>query len=385
MSSLFDRMFGGGGADSEPQPEPAGRAVAPPTLEPPADGSLFGYLRAAREAGASDLLLQAGSVPCARLEGALVRFATAPLAADKADVFADALCKLGGETSRALDSDFCIEPQGLGRFRVNVHHQRGGWAAAAKIISGELPTLASLGLPEDLLDLTAFRQGLVLVTGPSNCGKSATLAALVGHVNRTRAEHVVTIEDPIEFVFQSDRANVTQRQVGPHTRTFDGALRAALREDPDVVLVSEMRDLETIRTAIVAAETGHLVMGTLHTRDAISTLNRIVDLFPAREQTQVRTMLAGTLRAVLSQVLLPRRGGAGRRVCAYELLRVTPAAATHIRDGRSHQLLSLLQTGRRHGMIDLDARLQQLVKEGLIERKIARDVAKDPSRFGGEA
>jgi twitching motility protein PilT len=379
MSSLFGRLFGGDEPEPEAQPEP--EVVV--TLAPPVDESLFGYLRVAREAGASGLLLQAGSVPYARLEGALVRFDAPVLDADRADVFADALGKLGGEAARALDSDFCIEPDGLGRFRVNVHHQRVGWASCVKIIPAELPTLESLGLPEELVDLTAFRQGLVLVTGPANCGKSSSLAAFVGHVNRTRPDHVVTIEDPIEFVFTSDKANVTQREVGPHTRTFDGALRAALREDPDVVLVSEMRDLETIRTAIVAAETGHLVMGTLHTRDAISTVNRMVDLFPAREQTQVRTMLAGTLRAVVSQVLLPRKGG-GRRVCAYELLRVTPAAATHIRDGRTHQLVSLLQTGRRHGMIDLDTRLQQLVTEGLIDRETARDAAKDPDRFGGE-
>jgi twitching motility protein PilT len=383
MSSLFGRLFGG---DDAPEPVLPEEPEAPQTLASPADGSLFGYLRAAREAGASDVLLQAGSVPYARLEGALVRFDTEALDAWKADVFSDALCKLGGEAARRLDSDFCVEPEGLGRYRVNVHHQRNGWAASVKVIPDELPTLESLALPEDLVDLTAFRQGLVLVTGPSNCGKSSTLAALVGHVNRTRPDHVVTIEDPIEFVFTSDRANVTQREVGPHTRTFDGALRAALREDPDVVLVSEMRDLETIRTAIVAAETGHLVMGTLHTRDAISTVNRMVDLFPAREQSQVRTMLAGTLRAVVSQVLLPRKGG-GRRVCAYELLRVTAAASTHIREGRTHQLLSLLQTGRRHGMIDLDARLQQLLGDGLIDRDTARDAAKDPDRFaeGGMA
>ena len=380
MPSLFDRLFG---AEGEPEPEAPQQRESPATLAPPADGSLFGYLRIAREAGASDVLLQAGSVPYARLEGALVRFDTAALDAPRADIVAAALCKLGGQPARGLDSDFCIEVEDLGRFRVNVHHQRGGWAASAKIIPLRLPTLETLALPAELAELTAFRQGLVLVTGPANSGKSSTLAAFLAHVNGTRAEHVVTIEDPIEFVFASDRANVTQRQVGPHTRTFGGALRAALREDPDIVLVSELRDLETIRTAIVAAETGHLVMGTLHTRDAISTINRVVDLFPAREQPQVRTMLAGTLRAVLSQVLLPRKGG-GRRVCAYELLRVTPAAATHIREARTHQLLSLLQTGRRHGMIDLDARLQQLVAEGLIDRATARDAAKDPDRFGEE-
>ncbi len=379
MSSLFGRLFG---ADDDPEPEIEQQTVAAELLAPPTDSSLFGYLRAARDAAASDLLLQAESIPYVRIEGALVRFDAPPLAPDRAAVFADALRKIGGE-DEALDLDFCIETQDLGRFRVNVHHHRRGWAASIKVIAQEIPTLEGLGLPDDLYELTGYRQGLVLVTGPSNSGKTSTLASLVAHVNRTRPDHVVTIENPIEFVFQSDRANVTQRQVGPDTRTFDGALRAALREDPDVVLVSELRDLATIRTAIVAAETGHLVMGTLHTRDAISTINRVLDLFPARERAQVRTTLAGTLRAVVSQVLLPRKGG-GTRVCAFELLKVTAAAATHIRDGRTHQLLSLLQTGRRHGMIDLDAQLRVHLDEGRIDRETARATAKDPGRFGGE-
>ena len=376
MASLFRRLFGG---DEEREPEVV-EDSGPEILDPPHDGSLFGYLRAARDAGASDVFLQAGSVPYARLEGRVVRFAAEPLAAERAAVFADALRQLGGETA-GRDLDFCVEIDGVGRLRANVHQQRRGWGIGAKLIGTGVPTLPELGLPEDLYGLTDLRQGLVLVTGPSNCGKSTTLAALVGHVNRTRAVHVVTIEDPIELVFTSDRANVTQRQVGPHTRTFGGALRSALREDPDVILVSELRDLETIRTAIVAAETGHLVMGTLHTRDAVSTIDRVLDLFPARERSQVRTTLAGTLRAVVSQVLLPPSRGV-RRVCAYEILRITPAAATHIREGRTHQLLSLLQTGRRHGMIDLDACLQQLLADGRIDQETAREAAKDRKRFG---
>ncbi len=378
MSSFFGRLFGGG---AEPAPEEEAAPAASALPAPPADGALVGYLRAARELGAAALVLQAGSVPYLRVAGEVVRFDAPPLDAQRAEAYAAETCALGG-VARGVDLDFCIEPAGLGRFRVNVHHHARGAALAAKVVARDVPYLADLGLPEELYELTAYRQGLVLVTGPGNCGKSTTLAALVGHVNRTRAEHVVTIEDPIEIVFASERALVTQREVGPHTRTFDGALRAALREDPDVVLVSELRDLETIRTALIAAETGHLVMGTLHTRDAVSTLNRVFDLFPARERTQVRAMLAGTLRAVVSQVLLPRRGG-GRRVCAYEILRVTPAVATHIRDGRTHQLASLLQTGRRHGMLDLDACLGQLVSAGAIDVESARAAAKDAKRFGG--
>jgi twitching motility protein PilT len=220
------------------------------------------------------------------------------------------------------------------------------------------------------------------VTGPSNCGKSSTLAALLDRVNRTRRDHAITIEDPIEFVFKSELANVTQRQVGPHSKSFASALRASLREDPDVILVSELRDLDTIRTAIVAAERGHLVLGTLHTIDAASTLNRILDVFPPKEQKQIRTMLAGSLRAIVSQRLLPRKGG-GRRVPAYEILRVTPAVATLIRDGRTNQLPSALQTGRRLGMIDFDTRLEELVATGRIDAATAMRHAKNPARFGG--
>ena len=205
-------------------------------------------------------------------------------------------------------------------------------------------------------------------------------SALLNEINRTRREHVVTIEDPIEFLFQSDLCNVTQRQLGPHTTSFFRALRAALREDPDIIFVSELRDQETIRTAVVAAETGHLVLASLHTRDAASTVSRLLDVFPPQEQDQVRTMVAASLRTVISQRLLPRVGG-GRRVPAYEIMTVTPAIANVIRDGRTHQIPGQLQTGRRLGMIDLDARLQEMVDEGLIARETAAHHAKNPKRF----
>jgi twitching motility protein PilT len=223
---------------------------------------------------------------------------------------------------------------------------------------------------------------MVLVTGPANCGKSSTLAALLDEINRTRRQHVITIEDPIEFVFSSDQCNVTQRQIGPHTRSFSGALRAALREDPDVILVSELRDQETIRTAVVAAETGHLVLGTLHTRDAASTVSRLLDVFPADEQDQVRAMIAASLRTVVSQRLLPRLGG-GRRVPAYEILHVTPAIANLIRDGRAHQIPSQIQLGRKLGMIDIDGRLQEMVDDLLITAATGRAQARNPARIKG--
>jgi len=340
---------------------------------------LASFLDEARGFDASDLHLLAGAVPFLRVEGELVRLEHAALDAKDASALADEACVLG-DVERGRDVDFVFETAEHGRFRVNQHRQARGAGLNLRCIPREIRSLEELGLPETLNEVTWYRTGLVLVTGPSNCGKTCTLAALLAEINRTRKEHVVTIEDPIEFVFESDRCNVTQRQVGPHTRTFSGALRAALREDPDVILVSELRDRETIRTAIVAAETGHLVLGTLHTRDAPSSVSRLLDVFPAEEQDQIRTMLAASLRTVVSQRLL-RRAGGGRRVPAYEILHITPAVANLIRDGRTHQIASQLQTGRKLGMVDLDTRLQQLLSESLITREQALRHAKNPKRF----
>jgi len=340
-------------------------------------------LREARDREASDLHLQAGAVPFLRVEGQMVRLEHPQTPAEEVERVAREMCALAGAES-GLDADFCFEEEGLGRFRVNLHHTARGTGLSVKLIPLAIATLEELDLPRALGDVTGYRTGMVLVTGPAGCGKSSTLAALVDMVNRSRDEHVVTIEDPIEFVFAPDRCNVTQRQVGPHTRSFAAALRAALREDPDVILVSELRDRDSIRTAIVAAETGHLVLGTLHTRDAASTVHRLLDVFPAEEQDQVRTMVAASLRTVVSQRLLPRAGG-GRRVVAYEILHVTPAVANLIRDGRSHQIASQLQTGRRHGMVDLDTRLQDLLDRGLIAPEDARRHASNPKRFADGA
>jgi twitching motility protein PilT len=286
-----------------------------------------------------------------------------------------------GNAELGLDVDFCIELPELGRFRVNLFRQNEGRAISLKCIPLGIPTLEDLGLPETLHKLTSFRTGMVLCTGPAGCGKTSTLAALLEEINATRNEHIVTIEDPIEYVFESKGCNVTQRQVGPHTDNFGNALRAALREDPDIILVSELRDVETIRTAVVAAETGHLVLGTLHTRSATGTVTRLIDAFPVDEQEQVRTMIATSLRCVISQRLLPRKGG-GRRVPAYEILMVTPAITKMIRDARTHQLPGQLQIGRRVGMIDMDTRLKEMLDAGLIENKDARYHADNPKNFG---
>ena len=357
------------------------RMNIPVGLPAPTSRTLEAFVGAARGVGASDLQLSAAAVPFVRIEGALHRFDEAPLAPGEAAGIAAQVRGLAG-IEEGTDQDFCLDLGELGRSRVNLHRHAHGDGVHLKLLPPQIPDLASLGLPEVLYEFTEYRVGLVLVTGPANCGKSTTLASLLERVNTTWKDHVVTIEDPIEFVFESKGCNVTQRQVGPHTRSFPTALRAALREDPDVILVSEMRDLETIRTAIVAAETGHLVLGTLHTIDAGSSVNRILDVFPPKEQRQIRTMLSGSLRAVVSQQLLPRQGG-GRRVPAYEILKVTPAVAALIRDGRTPQIASSLQTGRRHGMIDLDSRLEEMVAQGLVDRATAARHSKNAERFGG--
>ena len=364
-----------------------GEAGPAPTAElrRPGTTTLNALLGVAREAGASDVYLGAGSIPFARIEGELRRYAGAPLTAAEAEALAaQARAKAGIEDASGLDLDCCIEIGNHGRFRANLHRHSEGAGLSLKCIPREVRSLEQLGLPESLYALTEFRTGMVLVTGPAGCGKSSTLAALLQRINESRPEHIVTIEDPIEFVFPSLLANITQRELGRHTESFHGALRAALREDPDVILVSELRDLETVRTAIVAAETGHLVLGTLHTRNAAGTVRRLLDVFPAREQEQVRAMLSESLRAVVSQELLPRADG-GTRVPAYEILLVTPAVSTLIRDGRTHQIPSVLQIGRKQGMIDKDTRLGEMVRSGLISAAVARRTATNPARFKGDA
>jgi len=340
------------------------------------------FLAEARQREASDVHLSAGAVPYVRVEGEISRLPRGELEAAEADELLRECARLGG-VKAGLDVDFCIELPDLGRFRVNLHQQARGGGLAIKCIPQQVLTLDELGLPTTLNETTWYRTGMVLATGPAGCGKTCTLAALLQEVNRSRRDHIITIEDPIEFVHRSEQCNVTQRQIGPHTRSFSRALRAALREDPDVILVSELRDVETIRTAVVAAETGHLVLGTLHTRDAAATVSRLTDVFPAAEQEQIRTMVAASLRTVVSQRLLPRADG-GRRVPAYEILHVTPAVAHLIRDGRTHQIPSMLQTGRRQGMIDFDARLDEMLARGLITRETARHHAKNAKRFADD-
>jgi len=266
---------------------------------------------------------------------------------------------------RESDTDFAYEIPGLARFRVNFFLDRTGPGAVFRQIPNEILTVEQLGLPRAVLEMCQLSKGLVLVTGPTGSGKSTTLAAMIDHINRTRSEHIITIEDPIEFVHQPRRCLINQREVHWHTQSFKRALRAALREDPDIVLVGEMRDLETIEIAIETAETGHLVFGTLHTTTAPSTVDRIIDQFPADRQAQIRTMLSSSLKGVVAQTLcrkLPRG-----RVAAVEILVGTTAVAANIREGKTHQIVSAMQMGAKHGMRLLNDSLLELVRAGTVD------------------
>jgi twitching motility protein PilT len=278
-----------------------------------------------------------------------------------------------------LDVDFSFEVPGVARFRVNAFNQARGAGAVFRTIPSEVLTMQDLGMGQVFEQLSMLPRGLVLVTGPTASGKSTTLAAMVDHINNQRYEHILTIEDPVEFVHQSKRCLINQREVHRDTRSFANALRSALREDPDVILVGELRDLETILLALTAAETGHLVLGTLHTTSAAKTIDRIIDVFPAAEKSMVRSMLSESLQAVISQTLLKREGGG--RVAAHEILVATPAVRNLIREDKVAQIYSALQTGGKLGMQTLDAALTQLVREGTVSREQAQSQAKGQLAF----
>lgn len=281
--------------------------------------------------------------------------------------------------------DFAYAAPGLGRFRVNIFMQRKGLGAVLRTIPEKIRTPEELQLPQGIMDLINVDKGLILVTGPTGSGKSTTLAALIHHVNLTSESHIITIEDPIEFVHQNFKSLVNQREVGSHTKSFSNALKAALREDPDILLVGELRDLETISLALTAAETGHVVFGTLHTNSAAKTIDRIIDVFDQGQQQQVRTMLAESLRGVVAQALFPRADGAGR-VAAYEILRNNKAIANLIRENKVHQIPSMIQTGKRQGMVLFNAFVEDLLKRGKITKADALSfLAKDADELSDSA
>jgi twitching motility protein PilT len=331
--------------------------------------------------GASDLHLSAGLPPMIRVDGDVRRINLPPLDHKQVhaliyDIMND---KQRKDYEEFLETDFSFEVPGVARFRVNAFNQNRGAGAVFRTIPSKVLTMEDLGMGEVFRKITDVPRGLVLVTGPTGSGKSTTLAAMLDYLNSNKYHHILTIEDPIEFVHESKKCLVNQREVHRDTHGFSEALRSALREDPDIILVGEMRDLETIRLALTAAETGHLVFGTLHTTSAAKTIDRVVDVFPAEEKSMVRSMLSESLQAVISQTLLKKIGGG--RVAAHEIMIGTPAIRNLIREDKVAQMYSAIQTGGALGMQTLDACLKTLVSKGLVSRDSACEKAKSPENF----
>jgi twitching motility protein PilT len=332
--------------------------------------------------GASDLHLSAGLPPMIRVDGDVRRINVPPL--DHAQVH-DLIYDIMNDKQRKdfeefFETDFSFEVSGVARFRVNAFNQNRGAAAVFRTIPSKVLTMDDLGMGQVFRDVSLLPRGLVLVTGPTGSGKSTTLAAMIDYINDNRYDHILTIEDPIEFVHESKRCLVNQREVHRDTLGFSEALRSALREDPDIILVGEMRDLETIRLALTAAETGHLVFGTLHTTSAAKTIDRVIDVFPAAEKAMVRSMLSESLQAVISQTLLKRR--AGGRIAAHEIMRGTSAIRNLIREDKVAQMYSAIQTGQSIGMQTMDQCLQSLFEKKLITLETAREKARQPDSIG---
>ncbi|MBE6825536.1 MAG: type IV pilus twitching motility protein PilT [Oscillospiraceae bacterium] len=340
-------------------------------------------LNEARVIGCSDLHFTYGINPIVRLNGALRKMTKYP-ELDEETVM-DIANQMTNEQQMASirmhkDTDFSFQSSSGYRHRVNVYFQRGKTAIAIRLLRNDIPTLEDLSLPPVLADFAMRPRGLVLVTGPTGSGKSTTLAGMIDFINVNRSAHIITIEDPIEYVHQHKLCMINQREVGDDVPDFASALRAALREDPDVILVGEMRDFETITAAVTAAETGHLVLSTLHTTSAADTINRIIDVYPEHQQGQIRTQLANTLVGVVSQTLLPKRDGSGR-IAAMEILSVTDACAAMIRDDKVHLLLSAIQSGKQHGMMCLDQELARLVRRGIVTEPDAIDKCQSKQEF----
>lgn len=330
---------------------------------------------------ASDLHLSAGLPPMIRVDGDIRRINLPALAHKEVhaliyDIMND---KQRKDFEEFLETDFSFEVPGVARFRVNAFTQNRGSGAVFRTIPSKVLTMEDLGMGQVFKDVASVPRGIVLVTGPTGSGKSTTLAAMMNYLNETKYEHILTIEDPIEFVHESKKCLVNQREVHRDTHGFSEALRSALREDPDIILVGELRDLETIRLALTAAETGHLVFGTLHTTSAAKTIDRIVDVFPAEEKSMIRSMLSESLQAVISQALLKKNGGG--RVAAHEIMIGTPAIRNLIREDKVAQMYSAIQTGAQVGMQTLDQCLANLVQKGMIAREVAREKAKQPESF----
>jgi twitching motility protein PilT len=340
------------------------------------------FFKLMNDLGASDLHVVAGSQPILRIRGDMERVKYKLLDDDELtsmlyEIAPEDKVKLFEETG---DIDFAYEIPGMARYRANFFRQLHGVGAVFRLIPSTIVTAEQLGLPLVITQLAMLQKGLVLVTGPTGSGKSTTLAAIVDYANSHRKDHIITVEDPLEFVHRSQGCIVNHREVGRHTRSFASALRAALREDPDIILVGEMRDLETIQLAIEAAATGHLVFGTLHTQSASKTVDRIIDVFPANQQEQIRSTLADSLKAVVAQILFKRIDIKGR-CAALEILVCTPACANLIRENKTFQIPSVIQTGRKYGMQSLDNAIEELLKKGWISGEEAYSKCIDKSKF----
>lgn len=345
--------------------------------------NIHDILQMAVERGASDVHVITGVAPYLRVHGELVAVEGAPaqLTVEQAEALVMPLMTPEQKDYVTVNKevDFGYQFKDAGRFRVNIYHQQGNIAASLRLIPSQIKTIEELGLPQIFFDFTQYKQGLVLVTGPTGEGKSTTLAALIDHINSNRAENILTIEDPIEFVYKPKQSLVSQRELNNDTHGWDIALRSALREDPDVVLIGELRDHETIASAVTVAETGHLVFSTLHTSSASQTIDRMIDVFPAHQQAQIRQQLADSLNAVVSQRLLPQVSGG--RIAALEIMIATPAIRNLIREGKTFQIDNVIQTSADQGMMLFETSLWQLVQRGAITPEKAREYAFRPAEL----
>ncbi len=331
---------------------------------------------------ASDLHVTSGSPPLLRIHGELERIAYHELTEEEVKLLVYEIIEEAGikRLESGFDVDFAYEIAGVARYRVNAYFKYGGLGAVFRMIPHEIMTFSELGLPPAVRTLARLRKGLVIVTGPTGCGKTTTLAAIIDLLNKERKAHIITLEDPLEFIHENQTCLIMQRQVGVHVESFASGLRAALREDPNVIMVGEMRDLETIALAITAAEVGLLVLGTLHTSSAAKTVDRIIDVFPKDQQDQIRTMLSESLKGVIAQQLLKRADGQGR-IAALEILVGTQAVGNLIREGKTYQIPSIIQTGRKIGMQSIDQHLKELVEAGLVTREEAMSYAVEKAQF----
>ncbi|MBL4702099.1 MAG: type IV pilus twitching motility protein PilT [Phycisphaeraceae bacterium] len=363
---------------ADPTPSHLVSPVAPGQIDPVA----MKLLKKGVKLNCSDIHMASGSPPFFRINGSLAYTELPALTPDRALVMVMGFMNESQQQQflRTNDIDFSLDFEGTGRFRVNALQHFRGPSIIFRYIPRHIPTLEELGLPQTLARFTEYHQGLVLITGPAGCGKTTTAAALIDLINVSRQDHIITVEDPVEFLQPSKGCNVTQRQVPIHTDSFAAALKAALREDPDVIMIGEMRDLETVSLAIRAAETGHLVIGTLQTKSAARTIDRIIDVFPEDQQAQIRSMLSESLRGVISQSLIPRKDGKGR-VVALEVLNVVNSVSNLIRDSKTYQLPSLMQTGRKQGQVMMDDSLNTLIEQGLITKEEALKATENPKRF----